>query len=109
MCAVIGTTPCPEVMDSSRKQTKKKAACVALSKLKQEGQLGELFPDGAVGFVTLFACFTPKLMKLGWAGYILEWSHQTVVRDVGLLVKCCVSNSSHSFQVIWTGQRQRNR
>lgn len=48
MCVMIGQDKYPDVQGSSRKMTKKNAACVTLNKLRLNGGLAELFPEGAV-------------------------------------------------------------
>jgi len=40
-------------------------------------------------------------MKLGCGVGYYYWSRETVYQAVSLLLKCCVSNFFHSFQVIY--------
>ena len=48
MAVKLGTQLCPSVKGGSAKESKKLAACMALSKLKTEGALQALFPDTKV-------------------------------------------------------------
>ncbi|XP_053373678.1 double-stranded RNA-specific adenosine deaminase-like isoform X2 [Mercenaria mercenaria] len=45
MAVKLGTRVCPTVKGGSAKETKKRAACMALNMLKKEGALQALFPD----------------------------------------------------------------